>query len=305
MTEPIDPGDRPPQPARRRSSAVVIIVVLVALAAGLIAWWRWPAPVQPPVAAESPSGAPAETPPEQADASPSAGQAPGAPQHPVDAPDAAALPADVAGQLEDALAGLVGRQAMTSLLRVDDLVRRVVATVDNLPRAHAPSQAWPVAPTAGRFRVERGKDGTMTVPPDNAGRYEAFVSLAESVDAARAAALYARFYPLFQRAYAELGYPGRHFNDRLVEVIDHLLQAPEPAQPLQVTLVEVRTEGGEAGKAFARPWVRYEFADPKLEALSAGQKLMIRVGPDNARRLKARLKELRQHVADGALAARR
>ena len=29
MTEPIDPGDRPPQPARRRSSAVVIIVVLV------------------------------------------------------------------------------------------------------------------------------------------------------------------------------------------------------------------------------------------------------------------------------------
>jgi hypothetical protein len=51
-----------------------------------------------------------------------------------------------------------------------------------------------------------------------------------------------------------------------------------------------------------RPWVRYEFADPKLEALSAGQKMLVRMGSDNARRLKAVLAELRRRVATGGVA---
>ena len=51
----------------------------------------------------------------------------------------------------------------------------------------------------------------------------------ESVDTGRLAALYVRFYPLFQQAYRDLGYPNGYFNDRLVEVIDHLLVTPEIA----------------------------------------------------------------------------
>ena len=46
-----------------------------------------------------------------------------------------------------------------------------------------------------------------------------------------------------------------------------------------------------------RPWVRYEFADPALEALPAGSKMLLRMGPENARRLKAKLAELRSAIA--------
>jgi hypothetical protein len=127
---------------------------------------------------------------------------------------------------------------------------------------------------------------------DNPQRYRAFVAAVEKVDTAQAVALYRRFYPSFQAAYEELGYPGRHFNDRLVDVIDHLLQTPEPAKPPTLRLTEVK-----GPIASARPWVRYEFEDPALEALSSGQKMLLRMAPDARQRLKGKLAELRRAVA--------
>jgi hypothetical protein len=157
-----------------------------------------------------------------------------------------------------------------------------VATIDNLTREHAPASAWPVQPTGQRFITEGPQGGTQTIAATNAARYNGIVLLAGSVDPAKAAAVYAKLYPLFQQAYEELGYPGRYFNDRLIAVIDHLLQAPEPSGPVQVRLVEVK---GEVPST--RPWVRYEYVDPKLESLSSGQKIMVRLGPENERKVKA------------------
>jgi hypothetical protein len=54
-----------------------------------------------------------------------------------------------------------------------------------------------------------------------------------------------------------------------------------------------------------RPWVRYEFADPRLESLTAGQKILLRMGPENARQLRQKLAEFRAQVATGAKASSR
>lgn len=205
-------------------------------------------------------------------------------------PEAPASPlaaADVAGALTE----LFGR---TALVVADDFPRRFVATVDNLGRAHAPPLMWPVAPTAGRFIVQE-TDGSTAVAADNSARYTPFVLLAEGVDVAAAVKLYERMYPLLQGAYRELGFPGKSFHRRLVEVVDVLLATPQPAYPLRVQLVEVKgTVPSE------RPWVRYEYADPALEALPAGQKILLRVGPEHQKRLKARLAELRAELLRGA-----
>jgi hypothetical protein len=40
----------------------------------------------------------------------------------------------------------------------------------------------------------------------------------------------------------------------------------------------------------------YKFADPGLESMSAGQKLLLRMGPDNAARVKAKLKAVRDLI---------
>jgi hypothetical protein len=42
--------------------------------------------------------------------------------------------------------------------------------------------------------------------------------------------------------------------------------------------------------------VLYQFADPELERRSAGQKVMMRMGADNARRVKAKLREIRREL---------
>ena len=282
------------RPARESSVWTLVIVVVVILAAAF-AWWRWslqketPPPESP--AATAPQPAPPDAPP--------APVAQG-PQNPVDAlaePDPA-LPAlnDADGRVTAALNELLGKKAVVSNLQVDGFVRRAVATVDNLPRAQATSRMWPTHPTPQRFTVQ-GSGVEKTISVDNGSRYTPFVLFAESVDTSRAVALYAKLYPLFQQAYEELGYPGRYFNDRLVAVIDHLLQTPVPAGPVQVKLTEVKGE-----MQSERPWVRYEFVDPELESLSAGQKILVRMGPVNERRMKAKLAEFRRQVATGAVA---
>lgn len=267
---------------------VIGIVLSVALVAAGYWWWsgwgRQPAEPRPPAAVASP-------PPQAA-----SGSIEPAIRHPIgtaDAGDAAAVAASAADSdaiLSAAITELLGQRTVLSMLQLDGFARRVVATVDNLGRSHAAPRLWPVNPTPGRFTVAQGTEGTL-IATTNSARYVPFMSLVDAVDATRAVALYKRFYPLFQREYEALGFPRGYFNDRLVDVIDELLATPEPKEPLAVRLTEVK---GPIQPA--RPWVLHEYADPKLESRSAGQKIMLRMGVDHQRRLKAKLREIRALV---------
>lgn len=282
---------------------VVAAVALTVAVAGYL-WWR-DRPAPEPVAVVEPVGTPslpAVPVPAAPDPSPTAagapaGTAPASPPpvaHPLADTGSDALPEATSPDavVRDGLIELLGRSAVLSMLQVDDIVRRVVATVDNLGRSHAPVALWPVVPTPGRYSVQAGADGRERVAPGNAARYAPFVDWVSSIDSAQAAAFYRRVYPLFQQSYEGLGFPGRYFNDRLVAVMDLMIATPVPAELPVLTLVQVR---GEVPST--RPWVRYEFADPALQGLSAGQKLLLRMGPEHQRRLQAKLRELRSHVA--------
>jgi hypothetical protein len=274
------PDFRPPGKrgqSRLLQGLFVAVIVGAAAFGGFYAWKARQAPAEPPVAAAPP---PVEA--------PSAPAAPEAASYPAPAP-VPATEAITAESLPGAVEGLVGRPGL-ALLRLDDFAHRFTATVDNLARERATASLWPVMPAAGRFTV-RADGAVATIAPDNAARYAPYVELAERVDLHLVVGVYRRAYPLLQAAYEALGFPGRPFHARLLTVVDHLLAAPEPAGPLQVRLPNF-----SGAVAPTRPWVLYEFTDPRLEALSAGQKLMVRVGPDNERRLKARLRELRAQL---------
>lgn len=190
--------------------------------------------------------------------------------------------------LADALIDLLGRKAVASQLQVDDFAHRVVATVDNMDREQVSARLWPVNPTLGRFTV-RQQAGHTYIDPDNGLRYAPLLLLVETVDAAQLAELYRRMYPMLQDAYVDLGYPKGRFNDRLLAIIDHLLDTPVPDGPL-----EVKLPAFDPSVQPPRPWVLYQFADPALESLSAGQKWLLRLGPVNERRMKMRLVHLRK-----------
>lgn len=160
------------------------------------------------------------------------------------------------------------------------LIRRFVITVLSLDGEPVPLRQRPLKHVPGLPSVVRGEGEQLSLSADNARRYQTYVSLLEAADMNAVATLYQRHYPLIQQAYAELGESKREFNDRFIRVIDHLLAAPDPATPVDLV----------------RPKVLYEFADPQLEALSSGQKILVRMGPAHAATVKARLRALRTAI---------
>lgn len=180
----------------------------------------------------------------------------------------------------DELAELFGREAFAALFADDDIIRRIAVTVDNLPRDKLALRLRPVKPMDSQF-VATDEAGQLTLGPDNYARYESYVQVVEKLDADAATMLYVRLYPLFQKAYEELGNLDGYFNDRVIEVIDNLLATPEIVGPIALT----------------QPNVMYEFAEPELESRSTGQKLLLRMGPENAARVKAKLREFRERIA--------
>jgi len=279
--DPAEAGDE--RPAWRRNAPLVAGLVVVA---GLgFAAFRWLVPSEAPpavVAPQPPAAASTTTlppsPPEPAVANPI--------EPPADAP-AAPTPAD----LEGALGALLGSERLQSMFRLQDLPRRIVSTVDNLGRAQASSSLWPVNPPSGPFTTDRSGD-TEVIARANYARYTPYVQALEAVDLDAAVAQYRRVYPVLQQAYENLGYPGRYFNDRLIEVIDVLRLTPEPGEPLRVRLPEFG-----ADMKPERPWVLYEFEEPRLQALSSGQRVLLRMGADQRRRVKVVLGALRQRIA--------
>jgi len=262
--------------------------ILTVLACALIgaalfaggAWWH--ATHGAPVA--SPTAAIASSPPVATVA-----PAPSAPSihHPIAA--ATAVSREPSIGFQGTLIDLFGDRAVAAYFRPDDFAHRLAATVDNLGRSAAPAGMWPMVPVSGRFATSRDASGSETISDENATRYAPYVTLLERVDLRGLVQGYVDLYPDIQHAYEELGYPNGYFNDRLTDVLDQLISTPVPAAPLHVHLPSV------AGNVQpTRPWLLYEFDDPALASLSAGQKLLLRMGPTNERRVEKRLVELRR-----------
>lgn len=260
-------------------STIAWVVASIALAAAMILAARWYTTGSAPIASAPVAQAPEPTPP------PVAPESPPKIEHPIERAQAdlgATTPATLDTSdlpMREALVSLFDGK-LPAFVQPINLVRNIVATIDNLPRSKAAPRLWPVQPTLGTLATINAGDD-LVIAADNSTRYAPLVALVHAVDSKQLVAIYVRFYPLFQQAYRELGYPDGYFNDRLVAVIDHLLATPNVKQPI----------------ALVQPKILYQYADPELESLSAGQKAMLRVGPENAAVIKAKLREIRFRVA--------
>jgi len=266
--------DRPYIRPPRSFNPWLAVAVIGALAWALAFYFRTllePSPPAPPPAApavEAPASAPAPEP---------------AIRHPLessaDAP--ASLPSleNSDSMMRDSVSRLLGGKAFADMVVPYQLARRIVATVDNLPRRTAPTRTMPLNTVPGAFAAVTNGEQTV-VDATNYARYVPYVNVVDAIDAPALVRGYVRLYPLFQRAYEELGFPGKYFNDRLMEALDDLLATPELDAPVKLL----------------RPRVLYEFADPDLETRSAGQKILLRMGPQNAARVKAKLWEIRREL---------
>lgn len=182
-------------------------------------------------------------------------------------------------EVTQALAGLAGPEPLLEYLVRDQIISRLVASIDSLTSRQVPANINPVRPAGDKFIADTEGE-KLVMSARNFERYNGYVALLRNMDTGEVRAFYDRYYPLFQQAWEQNGGEGS-VDDRLIEVIDHLLATPDVEGPVYLT----------------KPEAVYLFEDPDLEALSAGQKVLLRMGTKNAMVVKQKLAELKSELS--------
>ncbi|WP_199609244.1 DUF3014 domain-containing protein [Flocculibacter collagenilyticus] len=170
-------------------------------------------------------------------------------------------------------------QDVSALVQSQHIIQRLVVFTDNLVNGDVIRESMPFVAPSSRFSViEEGE--RIILDPESFHRYDPYVALMESIPPQELAELYEKYHPLLNTAYAEIGYPDSPFKEKLVSAIEEVLDTP---------IIEGEIE-------LVTPKVMYEFKDPELESLTPLQKQVIRLGPDNARKIKEILQDLRNHL---------
>lgn len=180
-------------------------------------------------------------------------------------------------------------EGLLQLLVPQELIRKFVLAVNNLAEGKVIHEYRPVVSPPPPFvaeaftvMVEGTAVGQERVAPANFQRYEPYVTTLALIDSDAAVAVYRRFYPLMEEAFRELGLKKPNFHSVLIAAIDNLLAAPDAQGDLLLV----------------RPKVFYQYADPALEQLPQTHKLMLRMGSENARSVKASLRQLRARLVN-------
>jgi hypothetical protein len=265
---------------------IKLVLLAVAVVVAVVLLWQMAGDEAPE---EAPPAVEEETIPEMEPTPPAAPQPRPAAAEPVQTPAPAPLP-DLAASDEVALAAaedLSPDENLRDMLVSDDVILKSVRAVIGLADGNVVHEYRPIQSPDSPFLVEKlDEPPSETVgqryrlSPRNYQRYDQYVAVLTALDPQNAAAVYQRFYPLLEEAYAQQGVNGPSFKEVTLDAIDVLLGAPVlEEEPILI-----------------QPKVFYQFEDPALEALPGPQKLLIRMGPENTRNVQATLRQLRDAI---------
>jgi hypothetical protein len=177
--------------------------------------------------------------------------------------------------VEQLAQGLSSHPQWAEWLKIKDLIRKVVAATDNIAQGKSPRAHLGFLDPKKPFTVKK-VEGKPYINPQNYSRYNGVAEVIHSLNAETTLKVYKHLKPLFQDAYRDLGYPTKNFQDTLIQAVVELLDVPvvEGDVPL------------EAGIGI------YALADEDLEDLSDAQKHLLRMGPENTRKIQRKLREI-------------
>ncbi|MCG7540462.1 MULTISPECIES: DUF3014 domain-containing protein [Pseudoalteromonas] len=177
-------------------------------------------------------------------------------------------------EIKEAVSNYLSNQAV-KLLADDDVIRRTVVYVDNLAKGKVAENHAPVVKPQDGFSVI--DDDIIITDPNSYERYTPYVAMFDTMSTAQVVRLYDQYKPLFEEAYEEIGYEGDAFNGTLTDAIDELLATPIPDTALPLV----------------KDSVTYKYAYAEWEQLSSAQKQFLRMGPENMKKVKKRLEEIK------------
>lgn len=183
--------------------------------------------------------------------------------------------------VQELVAEISANPKLAAWLVNEDLVRRFVASVDNIASGISPQAHLEFLRPREGFEVDRRGNGVLVIENSTYARYDAVAQVVSSLDTEGMVALYHELEPLIDEAYAEIGPANANFDDRLNRAFDLLLAVPVLERPAQVEQLVVT----------------YAWADDELEALSSAQRHFLRMGPDNVRLIQGKVREFRAALA--------
>lgn len=258
------PGEPPPE-TKRASLTPVVIVTLVGLALGAGAAWWWasrndveaPAPV-----ATAPSGTDTVLP----------------------AAEEAPEPLPPVGRMDPFLRALLGTLSahpdLARWLATDDLIRQIARGVDRVSRGQIPAGDLAVFRPTTDFAVT-GRRNNMTIDADSYQRYDSFATMVATLDAQAVADVYRTIYPRLDEAYRALGRTDSGVDQAVMVALQRLIDTPVPSEPVRVVPARGAT---------------YAYADPQFERLAPVQKQLLRMGPENVRRVQDKLRAIKAAI---------
>jgi hypothetical protein len=189
------------------------------------------------------------------------------------------------GQMDTFLRALLG--ALTThpdfarWLATDDLIHQMASGIDRISRGQSPAGDLAVLRPTGDFDVAR-RSGTITIDTATFRRYDRLASLVDSLEARGVVEAYRTIHPRLDEAYRALGRTEGGIDDAVDAALQLLLDVPATSG----TIVVVPGKGAT-----------YAYRDAQQEQLQPIQKQLLRMGPENVRRIQARLRAIRAELA--------
>lgn len=268
--------------SRNASGGVPLLKIVLVVAILAVAWVLWTTlqesePVEMPVeTVEEVVVQPAELPPAEDIPRPAAPATEGAAEglEPAEPPLPPLEESDSLMREQLAAAG-IGPE-LDQMEAEENLVQLGVALVDGFSRGVVQYKLLPVKRPTQPFGVEI-KGQQLYMDPAGYARYDEYAEAIATLDTQALVGSFHRMRPLYEQAYAQLGMDPEAFDNAVIRMLDHVLQTPEIDEPIELT----------------RKSVMYQYADPQLEQLSTVQKQLLRMGPQNLRRIKEQAAALR------------
>ncbi|HSQ34699.1 MAG TPA: DUF3014 domain-containing protein [Candidatus Binatia bacterium] len=164
-------------------------------------------------------------------------------------------------------------EVMRQWSRQKDLLRSVVAAVDNVAQGQSPATQLAFLAPREKFLASE-KNGAIHLEPRSFKRYDRLIDVFSAIPDDVLVFWYKKLAPSLETAFRELGYPGVTFLQRLKQACEQLEQVPVLEHEI----------------ALEKKVLSYAFADSDLENMTAAQKHLLRLGPRNVSRVQKKLR---------------
>jgi hypothetical protein len=178
---------------------------------------------------------------------------------------------------------VMGAPAIKQVVK-ENIISNFVVFVDNAAKGEIVRSFSPVVEPEGKFNATLlpksegdGPDLKYVLNEKSYQRYNIYADLITALPISDSESLYDTMSPLIEEAYFELGYSENDFDSKVLETINRLLDTP---------IID-----GDI--SLVTPSAMFEFADKELEALLPIQKLFLRMGPENQRKIIPVLNEIK------------